>query len=345
MENINLDRIIKADELDTNMILSVPEEIGLKLQRIIQGQAQSQEKNETNIELIENPNCCVDTDESRKMIFKLNEVLLPITILDFPCIIEAQKTIDNKTFYKSGDISQMMFVHDKEFALTHEDEISTFNPFKSGDETFNRIVWRKDYDNKYKLKSGLGRATRNIRSKRFKRKIRYNGEEILDVAKKLKTIIDNGAANYENLMKNKESVIEAENTSIIHSNSELVRESSNLHLGSSIVIPMINEAKDSKLATKKRNDEFNAPISKNKNLSISIAKTEIVEQPKLTAEQAVLLEEYNFLKNEYKKLKKELEKNDDAEKARKKKKIKKRLKEIKSIFPDNQDNDDDDEKD
>jgi TATA-binding protein-associated factor Taf7 len=345
MENINLDRIIKADELDTNMILSVPEEIGLRLQRIIQGQADSEEKNETSIEIVENPNCSVDTDESRKMIFKINEVLLPITILDFPCIIEAQKTIDNKTFYKSGDISQMMFVHDKEFSLAHEDDISTFNPFKSGDDTFNRIVWRKDYDNKYKLKSGLGRATRNIRSKRFKRKIRYNGEEILDVAKKLKTIIDNGAANYENLMKNKESIIEAENTSIIHSNSELVRESSNLNLGNNIVIAMNNELKDTNSRMNKRNDSFNAPINKNKNLSISIAKVEIVEQPKLTAEQTILLEEYNFLKNEYKKLKKELETNEDTEKARKKKKIKKRLKEIKSIFPENQDNDEDDEKD
>lgn len=67
MDNINLDKIIKADELDYNMILSVPEDIGLKLHRIIQGQATAEEKIETNIEIIENKNEYMDLDGSRKM--------------------------------------------------------------------------------------------------------------------------------------------------------------------------------------------------------------------------------------------------------------------------------------
>lgn len=67
MDNINLDKIVKADELDYNMILSVPEEIGLKLHKIIQGQATAQDKNSTNIEIIENKNENMDVDESRKL--------------------------------------------------------------------------------------------------------------------------------------------------------------------------------------------------------------------------------------------------------------------------------------
>lgn len=107
-----------------------------------------------------------------------------------PCIIEAQKTIDYKTFYKSSDISQMMFVHDFPFELKNEKELESFNPFNCGDKFFERLVWKKDPDHKYKLKHGLAKCTRNIREKRFKAKTKYNQDEILDVAKKLKSIID-----------------------------------------------------------------------------------------------------------------------------------------------------------
>ena len=116
--------------------------------------------------------------------------MLPITLLDMPCIIEAQKTIDYKTFYKSSDISQMMFVHDFSYKLNDEKEIEKFNPFEIGDSYFKKIIWKKDPDHKYKLKHGLAKCTKNIRERRFKAKTKYNQEEILDVAKKLKSIID-----------------------------------------------------------------------------------------------------------------------------------------------------------
>jgi len=116
--------------------------------------------------------------------------------MDMPCIIEAQKTIDYKTFYKSSDISQMMFVHDFPHELNNEKELENFNPFNCGDKFFERLVWKKDPDHKYKLKHGLAKCTRNIREKRFKRKTKYNQDEILDVAKKLKSIIDVRKINY-----------------------------------------------------------------------------------------------------------------------------------------------------
>ena len=119
----------------------------------------------------------------------------------------------------------MMYVHDKPFKLNNEEEIANFDPFKANDVNFNKMVWKKDYDHKYKLRNGIAKCTKNIRSRRFKRKIRYNHDEILDVAKKLKSIIDNGAANFENQNKNKDSVVDDEemtfkntdNQSLIHS--------------------------------------------------------------------------------------------------------------------------------
>ena len=67
MDNINLDKIIKPDELDYNMVLSVPEEIGINLQKIIQGNATATEKNNSKLEIVENMSEKIDTDESRKL--------------------------------------------------------------------------------------------------------------------------------------------------------------------------------------------------------------------------------------------------------------------------------------
>jgi TATA-binding protein-associated factor Taf7 len=33
------------------------------------------------------------------------------SLVDLPCIIEAQKSLDYKTFYKSCDAAQMMYIH------------------------------------------------------------------------------------------------------------------------------------------------------------------------------------------------------------------------------------------
>lgn len=35
-------------------------------------------------------------------------------MVDLPCIIESVKTVDRKTFLKTGDISQMLLVDEKE---------------------------------------------------------------------------------------------------------------------------------------------------------------------------------------------------------------------------------------
>jgi TATA-binding protein-associated factor Taf7 len=303
------------------MILSVPEEIGIMLQRIIQGNATVEEKNSTNIQIIENASDSIDIDESRKLIFKFNDMLLPVTVLDFPTTIEAKKTIDYKTFYKSSDISQMMFVHDKEYQLGEEEELKDFDPFLSKDPIFNKMTWKKDPDHKYKLKNGLSKSTRNIRARRFKSKHKYNHEEMLEVAKKLKTIIDNGAASFENQLKREHG--DFDNQSLIHS----------VDIASSVA---------PKNTPKKK--EFVAPANKKKNISINISlNTQEVPIPVPqiqpinnsiiinTEPEDPLIIEYLQLKDEYKQLKQELKSFPNDDKKRLKKKIKKRMKEIKQI--------------
>lgn len=324
MENINLDKIIKEDELDFNMMLNVPAEIGQKLHQIIQSSFDST----ANIEIIENPSDSMKIEDSRKMLFKINNEIHPITILDLPCIIEGNKTIDYKTFYKSSDISQMFYVHEDK--LDNENDLISFDPFVSSiDANFDKVLWKKDKDHQYKLKHGLAKCTRNIRARRFKRKIRYNHEEILEVAKKLKNIIDNGAANFESQMNKTNTDYEEDNYTNNRNENESV-----LNSNVKIVPPSTaNKKKKNTAANNKLSISLPMSLLENNN-----EESHVIAVPNVVAEKDEkkknILEEYKNLKEEYDRIKGELEKmeNKPGEMIKKKKAIKKQLKALKAEY-------------
>ena len=324
MENINLDKIIKEDELDFNMMLNVPAEIGQKLHQIIQSSFDST----ANIEIIENPSDSMKIEDSRKMLFKINNEIHPITILDLPCIIEGNKTIDYKTFYKSSDISQMFYVHEDK--LDNENDLISFDPFVSSiDANFDKVLWKKDKDHQYKLKHGLAKCTRNIRARRFKRKIRYNHEEILEVAKKLKNIIDNGAANFESQMNKTNTDYEEDNYTNNRNENESV-----LNSNVKIVPPSTANKKKKNTATNNKLS-ISLPMSLLENNN---EESHVIAVPNVVAEKDEkkknILEEYQNLKEEYDRIKGELEKmeNKPGEMIKKKKAIKKQLKALKAEY-------------
>jgi len=70
------------------------------------------------------------------------------SLVDMPCIIEAQKTLDYNTFYKSCDASQMMFVHNvflESYATkTHEQILKFVSDFcPLDDEEFKRDLYQR----------------------------------------------------------------------------------------------------------------------------------------------------------------------------------------------------------
>ena len=352
MENINLDKIIKEDELDFNMMLNVPAEIGQKLHQIIQSSFDST----ANIEIIENPSDSMKIEDSRKMLFKINNEIHPITILDLPCIIEGNKTIDYKTFYKSSDISQMFYVHEDK--LDNENDLISFDPFVSSiDANFDKVLWKKDKDHQYKLKHGLAKCTRNIRARRFKRKIRYNQKEYTywearytagydpgtgkqiqrsisgktqkEVAKKLKNIIDNGAANFESQMNKTNTDYEEDNYTNNRNENESV-----LNSNVKIVPPSTaNKKKKNTAANNKLSISLPMSLLENNN-----EESHVIAVPNVVAEKDEkkknILEEYKNLKEEYDRIKGELEKmeNKPGEMIKKKKAIKKQLKALKAEY-------------
>jgi TATA-binding protein-associated factor Taf7 len=74
---------------------------------------------------------------------RLDTKLYLASLVDLPCVIEAQKTLDYKTFYKSCDAAQMMYVHniylegvdqrtDQEIGMF----VSGFNPLTDDEQFF-----------------------------------------------------------------------------------------------------------------------------------------------------------------------------------------------------------------
>lgn len=329
MENINLDKIIKADELDFNMILNVPEDIGKKIHQIIQGNSE----NDIPVEIIENPSESMKIEDSRKMLFKFGNNIHPITIVDFPCIIEGNKTIDYKTFYKSSDISQMFYVHEDK--LKNENDLINFNPFTdTQDLNFDKILWKKDKDHQYKLKHGLAKCTRNIRAKRFKRKVKYNHEEILEVAKKLKNIIDNGAANYESQMNKTNTDFEEDNYIIDNKSKKpkSVISNDNESIKNNLITINTNITNKNKKKIQQNNTNNKLSIS----LPLSLLDNDEVNgnnnnNVNEIDEKKLILDQYSKLKIEYDTIKSELENLEikPPEIIKKKKNIKKQLKALK----------------
>ena len=373
-ENISLEKIIRVSEIENNLILNVPESIGEKIHKLITEQKLEDKnsqnpKNNYNIEIIENPSESIsDVNNSRKMIFNFNGELHPITILDLPCHIEAEKTIDYKNYYKGADICQMMYVHDDK--LKQEEDLNNFNPFTSScDKKFTKLLWTKDPDHKYKLKHGLGKATRNIRHRRFKRKLKYNKDEILEVAKKLKSIIDNGAANYDNKTNKTLETYENNNDEITEKSGKISKGFNNTNIKNDKYKKIKNKHNDNNMNKSSNilsipldeNDMFNTFEDNNKNntnkkknqknknhknisegdnngiIKIDFAPSiyeDSLEEKKLQMKKE-LQDKYKALKEEYVQIKEKLNMKEfanDKELHNKKKKIKKELKAMKEQY-------------
>ena len=351
--NKSLEKIIRVNEIENNLILNVPDYIGEKIHKIISEQ-KLDEKNNYNIEIIENPNESIsNVDNSRKMIFNFNGELHPLSILDLPCIIEGHKTIDYKSFYKGGDICQMMYVHDDK--LKQEEDLNNFNTFTSpSDKNFSKLLWTKDPDHKYKLKHGLSAPTRNIRSRRFKAKMKYNKDEILEVAKKLKNIIDNGAANYDN--KTNKTLDTYDNnfddTNTVKSGVNNLMNSKKKAKGKNdmnkssnniLSIPLdendtFNQLDESSVNNKKKNKNKKKKINEGDNGIIKIDFSPSVYEDSAEKKfemKKELTERYSTLKKEYVKIKKQLNLPENADNKalhNEKKKIKKELLMMKSQY-------------
>ena len=147
----------------------------------------------------------------------LNNKLYLCTLADLPCIIEAQKTLDYSTFYKSCDASQIMYVHntclDNMQGRTQEEVqrfVAQFCPLD--DEDFKMDLyqrkklqqrvdkWREDPAQfplnltDLRLRHGLSPASKNIRNVRHKVDPIVDKKTVHRVEVILRSLIETGFA-------------------------------------------------------------------------------------------------------------------------------------------------------
>ncbi|XP_060851036.1 transcription initiation factor TFIID subunit 7 [Rhopalosiphum padi] len=154
-------------ELETEVILRVPSEAAATLRELIKKDA----KEQLSIKL---------ENDIRRGEVKIGNHQLYAKVVDLPTIIEGQKTIDNKTVYKTADICQMIICKEnEEFLLSDEDDKTKV--FKKKEP--NKV------DKKYLWPHGITPPLKNVRKRRFRKTLRKKYVEAPEIEKEVKYLL------------------------------------------------------------------------------------------------------------------------------------------------------------
>ncbi|XP_016657472.1 transcription initiation factor TFIID subunit 7-like [Acyrthosiphon pisum] len=134
-------------ELETEVILRVPSDAANSLREILRKNSDKQ----LSIKL--------ENDIRRGEVVIGNHHLFA-KVVDLPTIIEGQKTIDNKSIYKTADICQMIICKEnEELSLSDEDEVTNFSKKKEPNKVDKKYLWPH----------GVTPPLKNVRKRRFRK--------------------------------------------------------------------------------------------------------------------------------------------------------------------------------
>ncbi|CAL7946815.1 unnamed protein product [Xylocopa violacea] len=113
--------------------------------------------------------------------------LLHGKIVDLPTIVESLKTIDNKSFYKTADICQMLICKEEDDHTTTDEE----SPVRQKKKDPNKV------DKKFLWPHGITPPTKNVRRRRFRKTLKKKYVEAPEIEKEVKRLlrVDNEAVN------------------------------------------------------------------------------------------------------------------------------------------------------
>lgn len=177
-------------ELETQYILRIPEEPAKILREAIETGANNL-KDRMSIKL---------DNELRYGEVRLDHWLLHAKIFDLPTVIESLKTIDNKSFYKTADICQLMICKEEPDHPSAEEE----SPNKNKKKDPNKV------DKKYLWPHGVTPPCKNVRKRRFRKTLKKKYVEAPEIEKEVKRLLrsDNDATNVKWEIINEDEDIE-----------------------------------------------------------------------------------------------------------------------------------------
>ncbi|CAL1676638.1 unnamed protein product [Lasius platythorax] len=113
--------------------------------------------------------------------------LLHAKVVDLPTIVESLKTIDNKSFYKTADICQVVICKEEDDHTATDEE----SPVKQKKKDPNKV------DKKFLWPHGITPPAKNVRRRRFRKTLKKKYVEAPEIEKEVKRLLreDNDAVN------------------------------------------------------------------------------------------------------------------------------------------------------
>jgi TATA-binding protein-associated factor Taf7 len=115
---------------------------------------------------------------------RLDHWLLHAKLMDLPSVSESLKTIDNKSFYKTADVGQILICTEEEEPIAPEED-----PPKQRKKDPNKV------DKKYLWPHGIAPPLKNVRRRRFRKTLKKKYVEAPEIEKEVKRLlrVDNDA--------------------------------------------------------------------------------------------------------------------------------------------------------
>ena len=130
--------------------------------------------------------------ETRKGRVKFDDEIFEARLVDLPCIIESLKTTDKKTFYKTGEICQMLVcrTQDDPWNTSDEEQDQTkLNKLKKQvNQYYDPTNPALSHLRKYQWSHGITPPLKNVRRKRFRKIVRKKTVDYADIEKEVKQL-------------------------------------------------------------------------------------------------------------------------------------------------------------
>ncbi|KAM7044483.1 transcription initiation factor TFIID subunit 7-like [Molossus nigricans] len=140
-------------EIENQFILRLPPEHAATVREMIQSRSVTM-KDKLKIDL---------SSDGRHGTVEVKDVSLTAKVVDLPCVIGSLKTLDNKIFYKTADISQMLVCTADGGLHSSSEEPVTSTDFEEIKKN------EKGRQKKYVWKHGITPPLKNVRKKRFRK--------------------------------------------------------------------------------------------------------------------------------------------------------------------------------
>lgn len=144
-------------------------------------------------------------ENMRKGFVKFDNFNFTAKVLDLPCILESHKTIDNKSFYKTADICQIMVCKEGEEHSSSDEE----TPVKPKKKDPHKV------DKKFLYPFGITPPMKNVRKRRFRKTLKKKYVEAPEIEKEVRRLlrVDNEAVSvrWELIAEEDEAKVKAAN--------------------------------------------------------------------------------------------------------------------------------------